>query len=435
MIRIWLLAAAMAVALVGWSAESSAQSYSCSGTTAYLNADGQCSKERASNANTLPKIVDIASRQIVSIIGSRLDSFRASSAPGATASLTRPKSSGKAESGQDNELGEETTVAQSDLRLSGIGSNWKLDRDGKSANPYANTPSTSFVDQAQTTVGKAPILEFGSGRGAGADGKRFGFWVSGQWTSYEDDNASTAADGTLWAAMVGADYRFTNWLVAGIAGGYESTDLDTAFNRGFIEGTGYTVAPYLVFNLGKIFSLDVTGGYTWLSYDVSRSLLNSAGNNSNFTSTKSTGSFDGERYFGATNLNADWAIDRWRLGASAGALFASEKHDLFTESNGTRRDAIHADLGRASVNGKLGYAFPYVTPWVKGGFEYDFTRDDIKVGTGDTAAANDDSRFIVGVGLDVHMGSMVTGRVEGSTVLGDDDVKAYTVRAGLSVNF
>lgn len=433
MVRNWLLAAVVAVALVGWTAESSAQSYTCSGTSAYINADGQCSKERASNANTLPKIVDTASRQIVGIIGSRLDSFRASSAPGATASLTRPKTNGKAE--YDIKDLEETTLAQQDARLLGVGSNWKLDRNGretKDIDPNAKAANNSFVEQAQTTAGKAPILEFGSGRGAGADGKRFGFWVSGQWTSFEDDNASTAADGNLWAAMMGADYRITNWLVAGIAGGYESTDLDTAFNRGNIDGSGYTVAPYLVFNLGKIFSLDVTGGYTWLEYDVSRSTLDT---NSNFTGTKSNGSFDGERWFGASNLNADWAINRWRLGASAGVLFASEKHDAFTETNGTRRDAIHADLGRASINGKLGYAFPYVTPWVKGGYEYDFTRDDVSVGRGDTAAANDDSRFVVGVGLDVHLGSIVTGRLEGTTVLGDDDVNTYTVRAGLSVNF
>lgn len=433
MARNWLLAAIVAVALVGWTAESSAQTYSCSGSSAYINADGQCSKERASNANTLPKIVDTASRQIVGIIGSRLDSFRASSAPGATASLTRPKTSGKAE--YDIKDLEEKTVAQQDARFVGIGSNWKLDRNGretKETDPNAKAPTTSFVEQAQTTAGKAPILEFGSGRGAGADGKRFGFWVSGQWTSFEDDNSSTAADGNLWAAMVGADYRITNWLVAGIAGGYENTDLDTSFNRGNINGDGYTVAPYLVFNLGKIFSLDVTGGYTWLEYDVERKTLDT---NSNFTSTKSTGSFDGERWFGASNLNADWAINRWRLGASAGVLFASEKHDSFTESNGTRRDAVHADLGRASINGKLGYAFPYITPWVKGGFEYDFTRDDVRVGNGDTAAANDDSRFVVGVGLDLHMGSIVTGRIEGTTVLGDDDVSAYTVRAGLSLSF
>ncbi len=199
-------------------------------------------------------------------------------------------------------------------------------------------------------------------------------------------------------------------------------------NKGSLEGTGYGVAPYAI----DIFNIDSTGGYTWLDYDVERKSVVTTG----FTQTKIFGDFDAERYSGAANFNVDYYIDNFNLGASVGGLYASERHDGFTETDGTARTEFNTDLGGGKVGIRLGYTFGgFITPYIKGDYEFDFNSDEPKLQSGDTSFSNDNERFVVGGGFNFNISDIFTGGVDATAVEGEDNVENYTVNAVIRFNF
>ncbi len=353
--------------------------YSCSGSQQSYN--NNCAQEQSSNAYTSPQLVGAASRQLAGLISARIESFRASA-------------------------GGLKTLA--------------LNEQGK--------------------LGKGPALELGTGRGAGKGGNKLGVWVDSSWSDYKDKNASTKADGNIITGAFGLDYQADPNVVVGLAAGYENIDINTTFNRGSLKADGYTVAPYAVFNLNNMFSVDVSGGYTWLKYDVDRTTITDGA--TTFSGTKSTGSFDANRLFGSFNVNADYATDSWLLNGTVGTLYSSETQDAYTESNGTSREGGSYDVGRAIAGGKIGYDLGGVSPdlggivpYLKGSYEYDYSRQNITVQSSETKAANDDDRFIVGAGLSVAPINGISGGLEFTSVQGATSVTNYTVNGTLRLDF
>ena len=367
----FIIAAAAFLAIFGMSGRAMA-AYSCSGSQQSYN--NNCAQEQSSNAYTSPQLVGVASRQLAGLISARIESFRASA-------------------------GGLKTLA--------------LNEQGK--------------------LGKGPAIELGTGRGAGSGGNKLGVWADASWSDYKDKNASTKADGNIITGAFGIDYQADPNVVIGLAAGYENTDINTTFNRGNLKADGYTLAPYAVFKLDDMFSVDVNGGYTWLKYDVDRTTVSSTVGG--FTGTKSTGSFDANRLFGSLNVNADYATDGWLLSGTLGTLYASESQDAYTESAGTVRQGASYDVGRAIVGGKVGYDIDGIVPYVKGSYEYDYSRENITVQTGDTKAANDDDRFVLGAGLSIAPVNGVSGGLEFTSVQGATSVTNYTVNGTLRVDF
>ena len=209
-----------------------------------------------------------------------------------------------------------------------------------------------------------------------------------------------------------------------------ATDLNVRFNKGSLEGTGNGDAPYAI----DIFSIDATGDYTWLNYDAERKSVITTG----FTQTNILGDFDAERNFGATNFNVDYYIDNFNLGASVGALYASERHDDFTGADGAARTRteFNTDFGGGKAGIRLGYTFGgFITPYIKGDYEFDFNSDEAKLQSGDTSFSNGNDRFVVGGGFNFNISDIFTGGVDATTVKGEDNVENYTVNAVIKFNF
>jgi hypothetical protein len=266
---------------------------------------------------------------------------------------------------------------------------------------------------------------------AGGNAKKgIGVWIQGAYTWVENDAAVTAFDGTIAHGMVGVDYKIGDRVLIGVSGGYESSDLDTTFNKGSIEGSGYSVAPYLSFRINKTFSVDLTGGYAWLSYDMDRK---DAGNDQ-----KWTGETDATRAFGLAQVNADFNVKKWALNVNGGALYTSEDRDAFTEKSNGETRAIAAqttDLGQAFIGTRIGYDFGKFMPYVLARGEFDFSKDDITVGSGQTNPGDSDFGLRVGGGVNIFAGSFVTGTLQGETVLFRDDYTEHKALAKLRVDF
>ena len=125
------------------------------------------------------------------------------------------------------------------------------------------------------------------------------------------------------SGLGGIDRLFHGRYLLGLSFGYSNLDTKTRFNGGGQESDGYTIAPYAAVLLNEVFSVDLSGGYAWLDYDQNRiSFVDGTGISS---------SFDGERWFIATNLNAVKVVDKFVFGAKLGYLHTSEEQDGYTE--------------------------------------------------------------------------------------------------------
>lgn len=265
-----------------------------------------------------------------------------------------------------------------------------------------------------------------SGMSAGGGDGKIGVWVNSAWSGIEDDLSSTAFDGDVITVMGGVDYLFTDRLLAGLAVGYENTDLDTIFNNGTLESDGFTVAPYLGFIINRFFTADLSGGYSSGSTDLTRIDL---------VGTTVTGDMDWDRWFLAANLNAYYSIGKFRLAGRVGYLWVQETQDQFTESDGTVVGEQDIDLGQVRVGGQIGYSLGRVEPYLTGTFEYDADRTDVVVGAGQEQPANDETGFEVGGGVRFALSDRVTGGVEATTHLGRENFSSTTVQGTLRLKF
>lgn len=284
-----------------------------------------------------------------------------------------------------------------------------------------------------------------TGMSGGNMGGKVGAWVSGSYSDVSDDNTDTRFDGTVYTAMVGVDYRVAPKVVIGVAGGYEDVDVDTQYNQSVLNGEdgnvssdGYTVAPYIGVQLSQNASADLTVGYSDIDYDTLRF--------DPLTGDRLTGSTEAERYFVNAGVQGNHIFHRaWNLRGRLGVFYVSEDKDAFTEitNNASETGANVAqgsetvELGQVNADARLGYLFDMVEPYALVGLDFDFTKDEAAVGAGQTKASFDSEDFGArfGGGLNLRLGSNVTGGIEAYTVEFRDDYEEVTATAGLRVNF
>lgn len=253
------------------------------------------------------------------------------------------------------------------------------------------------------------------GLSGGSSELGLGVWANVGYSSIDFDKAGSEFDGDIWTGMGGLDYKFTEQFIAGMAFGYENIDLETTFNRGTLKADGWTFAPYALYRFTKTYSVDASVGYSMVDYDLTR--------RDPLVNTSITGKTDGNRYFGAVNLNGNWAEDQWRFGAKLGNLYVTETKDRFTESNGVVTGEQTTKVGQASLGGKVGYNLGMVEPYVSGAG---------RIYYGD---ADDKSDFLAGVGSLFYLGEMAIGGIEATTPLAADDLKQWTVTGTIRFDF
>ncbi|HLN23258.1 MAG TPA: autotransporter outer membrane beta-barrel domain-containing protein [Patescibacteria group bacterium] len=283
---------------------------------------------------------------------------------------------------------------------------------------------------APATPAPQSSLELGGGGAAGEPGRRLALWTnaSNSWIANNQTGVNFA--GTIQTAVIGADYLFTDKIIGGITGGYEHPDIHTKFNAGTFKGNNVAITPYAAYIIDDIFSVDATAGYTFVSYDITRS------------SNSITGSTDGHRLAGSADLNANKTIDSWVLGSSLGASYLNEVQNAYTETGagGTAVGQNDVRLGQAHLTGKAGYLVtqPWgsITPYGSARMEYDFNHNAAVVRDvqGDLAS---NSRFgtVFGLGADAAVGNFTTLNLEGTTTQFRENVSAYMVSASVRVKF
>jgi hypothetical protein len=266
---------------------------------------------------------------------------------------------------------------------------------------------TSYFNTRQTGVsaGNAP---------------KSGFWVQGGYTTVEGDDTGGEFDGDVMNFLVGADFKPNSNSVVGVAIGYEDLDIDTTFNNGTFEGSGFGITPYFGLSLSPSVSVQVLGGWTSVEYDTTRN------------SGAITSSFDADRIFGSASITGNVMLSKdLNLAPKATVLYVSEDQDASTDSSGVAVAATTLDLGRISFGGTLSYMGDKASPYVRVMGEYDYEKEDaVDLGNG-AFSSNDDTGINGAIGVNLNLGNGVNGNLEVSSasILRDNlDVYTYTGR-------
>jgi outer membrane autotransporter protein len=143
-------------------------------------------------------------------------------------------------------------------------------------------------------------------------------WVDGKYSWLDDDSAFSDLDGSLVNLIVGADYKFTDRLVLGVMGTYETSDL---------EGSG--VAP-------PTQDTDGWGGGAYLGLTLTDNLVFSANVLGTELDTDVNGGaaeFDSTRIQASSALTGYWYSGTWRYSPSVTVAWSKEWQDAAAALN------------------------------------------------------------------------------------------------------
>lgn len=266
-------------------------------------------------------------------------------------------------------------------------------------------------------------------------GSGWGVWASYAYSDFESRNRIAPYDGDTHSLLFGVDRLFADRLVLGLAGGYESTHTDTFYNAGGQKTDGFTVAPYAAFLINQYFSIDASGGYTWLNNNTDRVHPGSF--------ARLAADFDSGRWFAMTNLNAVYTTGHWVFGGRTGFLYAEETQDGYTETGGVGARTVDKRLVSVAqfvVGGDIGYMVGAFEPYALFNYRYDISRRDgshaggLPDATGATRSSDRDE-FEVGVGVRYFGRQGLSGGVEWFKTLGRSQFDHHSVMASLRYDF
>jgi hypothetical protein len=287
-------------------------------------------------------------------------------------------------------------------------------------------------NEAQAALGR-PQSGLSSGDLLGG----WGAWVNYRGSWYDSDfvfnNESLAYDADTDRGTVGLDRFIYDHFLIGLSLGYEDTDTDTFYNGGGQDSDGFTIAPYGAWLINDNFSIDVSGGYTPLEYDQDRI--------SPTDGTTTSSSFDADRWFFATNLNALAIVNNWVLGGRVGLLYTQEQQDGYVETGsaasaaaGTVRtvDDRDIDLTQLVLGGDIAYSFGTLEPYALLIYRNDISRDNGEdagglPGTFTSVQPDDDDEIEAGFGFRLFSSFGVTSSFEWSIIEGRDSFDGHNV--------
>lgn len=270
----------------------------------------------------------------------------------------------------------------------------------------------SFTGASPKTASSGPLK---GGLSGGSKDIGVGVWLNAGYSNIRYAKTGEEFDGAVWTGMGGVDYKLTDKLMIGLAGGYEDTKLKTTYNQGNLWANGWTVAPYALYQFTKNYSVDVSGGYSSVDYKMDRL--------DPLIRTKITGNTTADRYFAAANVNGVWTENAWRFGAKFGGLWASEEKKAFSESNSVANAALTTNIGLINLGGKVGYNLGFFEPYVGG------------TGRKWLGAASSNADFLAQAGTVLYLGDVAVGTIEASTPLGDSNLTQINVIANIRFDF
>ncbi|MCG6860726.1 MAG: autotransporter outer membrane beta-barrel domain-containing protein [Chromatiaceae bacterium] len=301
------------------------------------------------------------------------------------------------------------------------------------------------------------------GGAAGDTALNFGPWgifINGTVTSGDRDSTENVKgyDFDTWSVTLGADYRFRDNLVAGAALGYTKNDTDLDANGGTLDTDGFSLNLFGTYYHDSGLYLDGILTYGWNDYDQRRNIRYDIGSVSVDQSAKSD--FDGSQWSASFGGGYSISHGAWSFGPTARLEYLETDVDGYAE----RMSNPNADGGGwatriqgqdvTSFNSQLGGDISYAvsTNWgvlvpsvhLEWVHEFDDGAETV-VGSfvEDTSGtpfflptdSPDTDYFNLRLGLSAQFAQGRSGFIYYRQLLGYEDLDAYTIGAGLRMEF
>jgi hypothetical protein len=210
------------------------------------------------------------------------------------------------------------------------------------------------------------------GGNAGACEHKLGVWARAGWTHITDNTIGGKWNANLYTLLLGADYKFNERFLAGLALTYGFMNGTTSFNQGKIKGdNAFGVAPYANFKATNWLNFDALVGYARVN--KSRNRLALAGGPNNAPAVKVSGKPTSNRWYAAITGNLVKDIQKWALLLRVGYLYAKDKQGTFTESNGDQYSSQNVTVSQLFVRPQVGFRInECVTPYLFAFYAHDF---------------------------------------------------------------
>lgn len=293
---------------------------------------------------------------------------------------------------------------------------------------------SSAIAGRQLIDGPASPVAAAGLRGAAAGAK------AGQWNVWgnlsENDSrqryaANTGYSGPGFAknhmdvvnTVFGADYAFTQTLVAGVSLGLDRGDgrgghTNGAFAVNQIDSKGYVIAPYLGWQISRTLSLDASIGLGRGGVD-----------------TFTTNSTDSSRWYGAANLNYNRWVGDWQFSGRASFLHGVEDYGNI-KVNGLSVAGTDAKntLDQVRLAVQAGYWMNGVMPYAALAYVNDVRRKTTQFGAPSNPIGRDAWEWRLGVNF-YSSKHGVTGGLAYSQEEGRNHQNSHALTANIGVRF
>jgi len=281
---------------------------------------------------------------------------------------------------------------------------------------------------------------------------RWGFFVNGSFNFGDKDDTEneTGFDFTTTGVTAGADYRFTDQLIAGGAIGYARNDTTFDADGGGLDTETWHLAAYGTYGWAERGYVDAIVEYGWQSYDSTRNIRYQIASDIGAVSRQATADYDGTQ-FGAS-IGAGYDFDRGPLsyGVYGRAGYVQVDVDGYREHGASGLDLRLDDFDATSVTTTLGTRISRVfnTNWAvlvpqaraEWEHEYDqdadrlvarFAADPTDTAFGIQSDSPDRDYFRLGLGLSAVFPRGLSAFINYDTVLDKQDWTDHFIDVGV----
>ena len=249
------------------------------------------------------------------------------------------------------------------------------------------------------------------------------------WASYNGNNSrirytnvaatTTRTDTDVDATVFGGDYALSPKMAVGISLGIDRSSgsgQSGAFAATSTGTEGYTIAPYIGYQLSKNWSLDASAG--WGESEFTSGLVRA----------------DAERWFATGNLGYNRWVGNWQYTGKLSYLHGEEKYDD-SKNNGVvqARTASKNSVDQARLGAQAGYWMNGVMPYAGLLYVSDINRSTSKGGGVDPLGRN---AWVLSVGVNFFsLTSKVSGGIAYEQESGRTNSKNETLMANINFRF
>jgi outer membrane lipase/esterase len=266
--------------------------------------------------------------------------------------------------------------------------------------------------------------------------------VQGSFGNQDDTAREPGFDFHTVGATVGADYRFTDQFILGLAGSYLRTSLDLDGSAGDSRANGYSLSAYTNYYILEKLYVDGIATFGWNTYDTERN--NTDGNGTARAST------DGPQYSFSVGSGYDFNVGPFAFGPAVRVDYVRVHIDSYHETgagpSNARIDSQTIESLTTNVGGQARYvvstAWGVLSPFVRAEWVHEFMGDNgtvtARVGsTVVTLQTNTPDRdyLNLGIGTSATFKKGVSAFIDYDVVLGRTNFTSHAFTGGVRIEF